>query len=207
MSGDVHVRFYESLGVQLPGATHLVAGFQHRKEAEQLLNELQERFSKFGLKLHPEKTRLIEFGRFAAQDRRSRGEGKPETFNFLGFTHHCGTDQRGKFTVVRKTMRQRMLKKLKAVNLELRRRMHQPVDEQGRYIRGLIWGHLNYYGVPLNSRAIRAFRTLVIRLWKKWLSRRSQRGHVSWDRMQRYIERWVPPAVICHPYPSARFGG
>jgi RNA-directed DNA polymerase len=188
-------------------ADDFVAGFQHRKEAEQLLEQLEERFSKFGLKLHPEKTRLIEFGRFAAQDRQSRGEGKPETFNFLGFTHHCGIDQRGKFTVVRKTMRQRMLKKLKAVNLELRRRMHQPVDEQGRYIRALIRGHLNYYGVPLNSRAIRAFRTVVIRLWKKWLSRRSQRGHVAWDRMQRYIDRWVPPAVICHPYPSARFGG
>jgi RNA-directed DNA polymerase len=188
-------------------ADDFVAGFQHRKEAEQLLEDLRERFSKFGLKLHPEKTRLIEFGRFASQDRQSRGEGKPETFNFLGFTHQCGTDQRGKFTVIRKTMRQRMLKKLKAVNLELRRRMHQPVDEQGRYIRALIRGHLNYYGVPLNSRAIRAFRTLVIRLWKKWLSRRSEKGYVTWDRMQRYIERWVPSAVICHPYPSARFGG
>jgi group II intron reverse transcriptase/maturase len=188
-------------------ADDFVAGFQHRREAEQLLNDLQERFTKFGLKLHPEKTRLIEFGRFAAQDRQSRGEGKPETFNFLGFTHHCGTDQRGKFTVVRKTMRSRMLKKLKAVNLELQRRMHQPVHEQGRYIQALIRGHLNYYGVPLNSRPIRAFRTLVIRLWKKWLSRRSEKGRVTWDRMQRYIERWVPPAVICHPYPSARFGG
>ncbi len=188
-------------------ADDFVAGFQHRKEAEQLLEDLRERFSKFGLKLHPEKTRLIEFGRFAAQDRQSRGQGKPETFNFLGFTHCCGADQRGKFTVIRKTMRQRMLKKLKEVNLELRQRMHQPVDEQGRYVQALIRGHLNYYGVPLNSRAIRAFRTLVVRLWKKWLSRRSQRGHVTWDRMQRYIDRWVPPAVICHPYPSVRFGG
>ncbi len=179
-------------------ADDFVAGFQHRKEAEQLLEDLRERFSKFGLKLHPEKTRLIEFGRFAAQDRQSRGQGKPETFNFLGFTHCCGADQRGKFTVIRKTMRQRMLKKLKEVNLELRQRMHQPVDEQGRYVQALIRGHLNYYGVPLNSRAIRAFRTLVVRLWKKWLSRRSQRGHVTWDRMQRYIDRWVPPAVICH---------
>jgi len=188
-------------------ADDFVVGFQHRKEAEQFLDELRERFDKFGLRLHPEKTRLIEFGRFATPDRKARGEGKPETFNFLGFTHCCGTDQRGKFTVVRKTMRQRMLKKLKDVNLELRRRMHQPVEEQGRYVQALVRGHLNYYGVPLNSRAIRAFRVLVIRLWKKWLSRRSQRGSVTWDRMQRYIERWVPPAVICHPYPSARFGG
>jgi hypothetical protein len=182
-------------------------GFQHRKEAEQFLEELRDRFAKFGLKLHPEKTRLIEFGRFAIENRQARSEGKPETFHFLGFTHCCGTDQRGKFTVIRKTMRQRMLKKLKEVNVELQRRMHQPVDEQGRYVQALVRGHVNYYGVPLNSRAIRAFRVLVIRLWKKWLSRRSQRGYVTWDRMTRYIERWVPPAVICHPYPSARFGG
>src|SRR5215831_15643306 len=188
-------------------ADDFIAGFQHRKEAERLLAELQERFTKFGLKLHPDKTRLIEFGRFAIEDRNSRGEGKPETFNFLGFTHCCGTDQREKFTVIRKTMRQRLLKKLKAVNLELRRRMHLPIPEQGSYVRAVIRGHLNYYGVPLNSRAIRAFRTMVIRLWKKWLSRRSQRGYLNWDRMQRYIDRWVPAAVICHPYPSARFGG
>ena len=188
-------------------ADDFVAGFQHRKEAERLLEELRERFAKFGLKLHPEKTRLIEFGRFAQENRRTRGEGKPETFNFLGFTHCCGTDQSGNFTVIRQTMRQRMLKQLKEVNLELRRRRHQPVDEQGRYVRALIGGHVRYYGVPFNSRAIRAFRAMVIRLWKKWLGRRSQKGYLTWDRMQRYIDRWVPPAVICHPYPSVRFGG
>ncbi len=188
-------------------ADDFVAGFQHRKEAEQRLEDWRERFSKFGLKLHSEKTRLIEFGRFAAPDRKARGQGKPETCNFLGFTHGCGTDQRGKFTVIGKTMRQRMLKKLKEVNLELRRRMHQAVDEPGRYVQALVGGHVRYFGVPLNRRAIRVFRTVVIRLWKKWLSRRSQRGTVWWDRMQRYIDRWVPPAVICHPYPSARFGG
>lgn len=188
-------------------ADDFVAGFQHRKEAERLLNELRERFAQFGLKLHPEKTRLIEFGRFATENRKARGEGKPETFNFLGFTHCCGTDQGGKFTVIRKTMRQRLLKKLKEVNLELRRRRHQPVDEQGRYVRALIHGHVNYYGVPFNSRSIRAFRAMVIRLWKKWLSRRSQKGYLTWDRMTCYIDRWAPPAVICHPYPSARFGG
>jgi len=188
-------------------ADDFVVGFQHRKEAEQFMGELRERVAKFGLTLHPEKTRLIEFGRFAVQDRQVRGEGKPETFNFLGFTHYCGTDQSGKFTVIRKTMRQKMLKKLKEVNLELQRRRPQPVDEQGRYVQALIRGHLRYYGVPFNSHAIRAFRVLVIRLWKKWLSRRSQKGYVNWDRMQCYIERWVPAAVICHPYPSARFGG
>ena len=188
-------------------ADDFVVGFQHRKEAEQFLDELGERFAKFGLTLHPEKTRLIEFGRFATQNRKARDEGKPETFNFLGFTHCCGTTRKGKFTVIRKTMRQRMLKKLKEVNLELQRRRHQPVDEQGRYVQAVIRGHVNYYGVPLNSRAIGAFRFTVIRLWQKWLSRRSQHAHVSWDRMKRYIVRWVPPAVICHPYPSVRFGG
>jgi RNA-directed DNA polymerase len=186
-------------------ADDFVAGFQHRKEAERLLEELRERLTRFGLKLHPDKTRLIEFGRFAKQDRQRRGDGKPETFNFLGFTHYCGTDLKGKFTVIRKTMRQRLLKKLKAVNLELQRRRHQPVDEQGHYVHAVIGGHVRYFGVPFNSRAIRAFRTLVIRFWKKWLSRRSQRGYLTWDRMRWYIARWVPPAVTCHPYPSVRF--
>ena len=141
------------------------------------------------------------------QDRKARGEGKPETFNFLGFTHCCGSTGKGRFTVIRQTMRQRMLKKLKAVNLELQQRRHQPVPEQGSYIYALVRGHVNYYGVPFNSRAIRAFRFTVIRLWYKWLNRRSQRPSVTWDRMQRFIDRWVPPAIVCHPYPSARFGG
>jgi RNA-directed DNA polymerase len=175
--------------------------------AEQLLVELRERFAQFGLSLHPEKTRLIEFGRRAMQDRKARGKGNLETFNFLGFTHCCGNTSGRRFTVIRKTMRQRMLKKLKAVNLELQQRRHQPVPEQGRYIDALVRGHVNYYGVPFNSRAIGAFRAMVIRLWYKWLNRRSQRPSVTWDRMQRFIARWVPPAIICHPYPSVRFGG
>ena len=188
-------------------ADDFVVGFQHRKEAEQFLAELGERIAKFGLKLHPDKTRLIEFGRFATANRQGRGRGKPETFNFLGFTHYCGTNGNGKFTVVRKTMRARMLKKLKEVNVELRRRRHESIDEQGRYVQALIRGHVQYYGVPFNSRAIGAFRYQVIRLWHKWLSRRSHRAYVDWDRMQRYINRWVPAAVICHPFPSLRFDG
>ena len=188
-------------------ADDFVVGFQHRKEAEQFLAGLRERLSKFGLNLHPEKTRLIEFGRFAIEDRKTRGDGKPETFHFLGFTHCCGTTRNGKFTVIRRTMRQRMLKKLKAVHIELQQRRHQPLDEQGRYVQAVVRGHLHYYGVPGNSRAIGAFRTLVIRLWHKWLNRRSQRSSLRWDRMQRYIARWVPPAIICRPYPSVRFGG
>jgi len=188
-------------------ADDFVVGFEHRKEADQFLAELRARLAKFGLNLHPEKTRLLEFGRFAVANRKARGEGKPETFAFLGFTHYCGTTRNGKFTVIRKTMRQRMLKKLKEVNLELRQRRHQPVDVQGCYVQAVIRGHVNYYGVPLNSRAIETFRFMVIRLWYKWLNRRSQRPSVVWDRMQRYIARWVPPALICHPYPSVRFGG
>jgi RNA-directed DNA polymerase len=188
-------------------ADDFIVGFQHRKDAEQFLKDLRERLSRFGLKLHPEKTRLIEFGRFAISNRQNRGQGKPETFNFLGFTHCCGSNGRGMFAVIRKTMRLRMLKKLKEVNIELRLRRHAPVDEQGRYVQAVVRGHVNYYGVPFNSRAIRAFRFMVIRLWYKWLNRRSQRPSVTWDRLQRFIARWVPPAVICHSYPSARFGG
>ncbi len=174
-------------------ADDFVVGFQHRKEAEQLLEQLRERLTKFGLKLHPEKTRLIEFGRFAKAE--SASSRRRETGDIqLSWVHALLRDStwKGKFTVIRKTMRQRMLKKLKAVNLELQQRRHQPVEEQGRYVQAVIGGHVRYYGVPFNSRAIRAFRILVVRLWQKWLSRRSQKGYLSWDRMQRYIARWVP---------------
>jgi len=188
-------------------ADDFIVGFQHRKEADRFLTELRERLAQFGLKLHPEKTRLIEFGRFATANRQARGEGKPETFNFLGFTHYCGVTGNGKFTVIRKTMRQRMLSKLKAVNIELRKRRHQRIEEQGSYVTALIRGHVQYYGVPFNSRAIAVFRYTVVCLWHKWVNRRSQRRSVAWDRMQRLIARWVPPAIICHPYPSVRFGG
>jgi group II intron reverse transcriptase/maturase len=188
-------------------ADDFVVGFQHRKEAEQFWRELGERLTKFGLKLHPEKTRLIEFGRFAMENRKARSEGKPETFNFLGFTHCCGQTRQGKFTVIRKTMRQRMLKKLKALSEELRRRRHEPIPVQGGYVRAVVQGHINYYGVPFNSPALHAFRHQVIRRWHQWLSRRSQRAYVTWERMKRYTARWIPPAVVVHPYPAARFGG
>jgi RNA-directed DNA polymerase len=187
-------------------ADDFVVGFQHRKEAERFWKELSERFAKFGLKLHPEKTRLIEFGRFAMQNRKARGQGKPETFNFLGFTHSCGLTRGGKFTVIRKTMRQRMLKKLKAVSEALRRRRHEPLPDQGRYVRAVVQGHIHYFGVPFNSPALHAFRHQVIRRWRQWLNRRSQRAYVTWERMKRYTARWVPPALVVHPYPAARFG-
>lgn len=185
-------------------ADDFVVGFQHRDEADRFLAELRERFAKFGLELHPDKTRLIEFGRFAAQSREKRGVTKPETFNFLGFTHICGKTRKGKFTVLRQTMRKKWQAKLKELNIELRRRMHNPVPEQGTYLRSVVTGHVRYYGVPSNSAAIGAFREKVSRLWFKVLRRRSQKHSLTWDRMKRLIARYIPPARICHPYPSTR---
>jgi RNA-directed DNA polymerase len=186
-------------------ADDFVAGFEYRKDAEQFLAELRERFARFGLTLHPEKTRLIEFGRHAAAHRRARGEGKPESFNFLGFTHHCATTRKGGFTVLRRTMRTRMRAKLQAVKLELRRRMHRPVPELGAYVRSVVAGHVRYYGVPMNGPPLYGFVHAVTRVWRQTLARRSQR-HLSWQRMRRYVARWVPPVRICHPYPLVRFG-
>jgi group II intron reverse transcriptase/maturase len=186
-------------------ADDFVVGFEHRDDAEQFLTELRERFARFGLTLHPDKTRLIEFGRHAAAHRRARGEGKPESFNFLGFTHSCATTRKGGFTVLRRTMRTRMQAKLKAVKIELRRRMHQPLAELGAYVRAVVTGHVRYYGVPMNFPSLFAFARGVSRHWWRTLQRRSQR-HLPWHRMRRYIHRWVPPVRICHPYPLVRFG-
>lgn len=185
-------------------ADDFVMGFQHRYEAHQFLGELRERLAKFGLELHPDKTRLIRFGRFAAQNRKERGERKPETFDFLGFTHICGTTRRGKFTVLRQTMRKKWQAKLKEVYIELRRRMHNPVPEQGAYLRSVVAGHMRYYGVPMNSAAIGAFREKVCRLWMKVLKRRSDKHSLTWDRMKRLIARYIPDTRICHPHPSER---
>ena len=169
-----------------------VVGFQRREEAGQYLAELRARLERFGLALHADKTRLIEFGRFAARTRANRGEGKPETFHFLGFTHFCAKTREGWFTVRRKTMRQRWQAKLREVAAELRRRMHQAVPEQGRYVQAVVRGHANYYGVPGNSRAISSFRLRVIRIWRRLLSRRSQKARLSWKRMAQLVRRWVP---------------
>jgi group II intron reverse transcriptase/maturase len=187
-------------------ADDFVAGFEHRREAERFLAELRERFARFGLVLHPDKTRIVEFGRYAAKNRRGRGGGKPETFNFLGFTHSCGKTRKGWFTVLRQTMRQRWQAKLRALKDELRRRMHTPIPEQGAYLRSVLLGHFRYYGVPLNGPALCAFRAAVVRLWQTVLSRRSQGHHLPWRRMRRYIARWLPTASICHPYPLVRLG-
>src|SRR5213594_33492 len=187
-------------------ADDFVVGFEHREEAEQFLTELRERFAKFGLTLHPDKTRLIEFGRFAVANRRGRGDGRPETFNFLGFTHSCGKTRKGWFTVLRQTVRQRWQAKLKAVKAELRRRLHEPLSAVGAYLRSVVAGHVRYYGVPMNGSSIGAFRSAIGRLWWRALKRRSQSHHLPWGRMRRYIDRWLPPAHICHPYPLVRLG-
>lgn len=185
-------------------ADDMVLGFQKKAEAVRFRRELEARMRKFHLELHPEKTRLVEFGRYAAQSRRERGEGKPETFNFLGFTHICGTNRRGRFTVQRQTIRKRMQAKLKAIAIQLRRRMHDPLEEVGPWLRAVVGGHFRYYGVPSNSTALQNFRHRVSHLWRKILGRRSQGGYVTWKRMQRLIDRWLPSARICHPYPSRR---
>ena len=158
MSGDVHVRFCERLGVQFPRATHLVLGFQVKSDAERFWVELAERFRKFRLDLHPEKTRLLEFGPYAADNRHRRGEGKPETFNFLGFTHICGKKRsNGRFTVLRQTIRKRLPAKLSAVKAELTRRMHDPIPAVGSWLRSVVGGHIRYYGVPMNTHALPVF--------------------------------------------------
>jgi len=187
-------------------ADDFVAGFEHRHEAERFLTELRERFARFGLELHAGKTRLIEFGRFAAENRQRRGGGKPETFDFLGFTHICGKTRRGKFTVIRQTMSKKLRAKLKEVKAELRRRRHNPIPEQGAYLRAVVGGHVRYYGVPMNNRAIAVFRLAVGRMWCDSLRRRSQKHRLPWERMERYVNRWLPPARICHPYPLQKFG-
>ena len=187
-------------------ADDFVVGFQHRCEAEQFLDALRSRFTQFGLELHPDKTRLIRYGRFAARQRQARGEGKPETFNFLGFTHCCAKTRRGGFMVLRQTMRTRLQAKLKAVKAELRQRMHLPVPEQGAYLRSVVAGHVRYYGVPSNGPSIGIFRRQVAWLWWRTLKRRSQSHHLPARRMALYVHRWLPPARICHPQPLVRLG-
>jgi hypothetical protein len=158
----------------------------------------------FGLKLHPDKTRLIEFGRFARENRRRKGQGKPQTFDFLGFTHCCGKTRKGHFTVLRLTSAKRLRAKLQAVKLELRRRMHRPIPEQGRYLNAVVAGHGRYFGVPNNGARLRQFGHQVERLWHRTLCRRSQTHHLPWRRMHRLIARWMPRLHICHPYPNQR---
>jgi RNA-directed DNA polymerase len=185
-------------------ADDFVVGFQHQPEAERFHHELRERFVQFKLKLHPEKTRLIEFGRFAIQRRERRGQGKPETFNFLGFTHICGQKRsNGMFTVLRRTMSKRKRGKLKAVKVELRKRMHQPVAEVGKWLRSVIEGHNRYYGVPSNLPSLSSFRYHVGRYWYRTLKRRSQKP-LTWERMYGLLNCWLPWPKLYHSYPQRR---
>jgi RNA-directed DNA polymerase len=187
-------------------ADDAVLGFEHRAEAEVFLEELRERMRKFGLELHPEKTRLIEFGRYAEQNRERRGEGKPETFDFLGFTHICGKTWKGNwFTIRRQTVKKRMRGKLQAVKQELRKRWHKRVAENGEWLRSVVQGYFNYHAVPGNFEALRIFRREVARMWLTALRRRSQRDRRTWTRLQPIIERYLPKPRILHPLPVVRF--
>ncbi|MEO8899877.1 MAG: group II intron reverse transcriptase/maturase [Candidatus Dormibacter sp.] len=182
-----------------------VAGFEHQGDAEQFLVDLRERLARFALELHTQKTRLIEFGRFAAKDRAARGLGKPETFDFLGFTHICGKTRAGQFKLQRITMSKRMRAKLHQVKYRLQRSRHLPIPVQGRWLRSVVRGHFAYYAVPGNGRALGSFRYHVGRHWHRALRRRSQRHRLTWDRMNRLIATWLPPTRISHPYPDVRF--
>jgi len=184
-------------------ADDFVVGFQSHEDAERFQVELRERFAKFNLELHADKTRLIEFGRFAAGDRQQRGEGKPESFDFLGFTHSCGKDRRGRFIVLRQTIRKRKMAKLRELRTELRRRMHLSVKEVGRWLRAVVNGHYRYYAVPRNYRSLNTFRYELIRSWYRTLLRRSQRSRITWKRMDQLVRRWLPAPRILHPHPEA----
>jgi len=189
-------------------ADDFVIGFQHEYEAKACLEELHARFAKFGLKLHDGKTRLIEFGRYAAQRREGRGEDRPESFDFLGFTHVCQKTQKdGWFTIHRYTIAKRMRATLQAIKAKLRKRMHRPLGETGRWLKRVVQGWLNYHAVPSNSRRIRRFVDEVGRIWLRLIRRRSQRGRSrwTWERMCRLVRKHLPLPRIIHPYPHQRF--
>jgi RNA-directed DNA polymerase len=186
-------------------ADDFVVGFEDEQDARQFLEELRERFARFGLELHPDKTRLLEFGRHAAWKRRKRGAGKPETFDFLGFTHICATNRAGRFWIKRITIAKRMRAKLAEIKIELKRRWHHPIPEQGQWLAGVLRGHFAYYAVPGNSDAVNDLRFQAIRLWRKRLRRRSQRARLNWVRMKRIANRWLPRPRVMHPFPEVRF--
>jgi RNA-directed DNA polymerase len=186
-------------------ADDLVVGFEQREDAERFLGEFQERLAGFALELHPEKTRLIEFGRFAQVNRQQRGEGKPEAFTFLGFTHYCSTDTKGHFAVRRRTVPQRMRTTLHAIKAKLRQRMHEPVNAVGVWLKRVVSGYYRYHGLPDNQRALWRFRDRLCDLWRSMLGRRSQRSRPSWKRIRPTFERWIPRPEILHPYPGVLF--
>jgi group II intron reverse transcriptase/maturase len=186
-------------------ADDLVVGFQHETDAVRFRTELQQRLERFALALHPEKTRLIRFGRFAARDRRANGESKPETFDFLGFTHICGKTRAGKFLLARRTSKKRMRAKLKTIREGLLRQRHLPVQAQGQKLEAVVRGYFAYHAVPTNMHRLASFRTEVLRAWRHALRRRGQRSPVTWQRLSRLGRRWLPTPRVLHPYPCDRF--
>ena len=187
-------------------ADDAVLGFQHREDADRFLKHLRERLRKFAMELHPDKTRLIEFGRFAAERRKKRGEGKPETFNFLGFTHISGRSrQTGYFTVLRKTIGKRMAAKLNEIGQKLRKRMHDSIPDTGKWLAGVVRGYYQYHAVPENGERLKAFRNDVLRMWRRQLNRRSQRSHWTWKRFLERLGPLIPEVEIVHPWPTERF--
>lgn len=186
-------------------ADDFVVGFQHKADAEQFLADLRARLEAYRLELHPEKTRLIEFGRYAREKRRRRGEGKPETFDFLGFTHICSVTRTGNFKLLRQTQRARLQRSLDRVKAEIKHRRHWPVDVVGKWLGQVLRGHLQYYSVPSNGPALSGYRNALLRCWYRTLRSRSGRDHTSWRDIWRYVARWLPPIQILHPYPSDRF--
>jgi group II intron reverse transcriptase/maturase len=186
-------------------ADDLVVGFEHRDEAKRFLEEFQERLSKFGLELNADKTRLIEFGRFARNNREKRGEGEPENFTFLGFTHQCGTNSRGNFVIWRRTARKRLEAKLQQVKQTLRERMHEPVPKVGEWLRRVVQGYYLYHAVPGNWASLSRFRERIGWYWRRVLERRSQKGKLNAERVKRLFDRWLPRPRLVHPYPDVRF--
>ena len=186
-------------------ADDIIVGFEHETDARRFLDAMRERLGKFALSLHPDKTRLIEFGRYAADRRARRGLGKPESFSFLGFTFICGKSRQGIFQLKRKTRRDRMRAKLRAIKQEMRRRMHQPIPLQGKWLQQVVSGYFNYHAVPTNSRALHAFRHFVAELWQRSLRRRSQKHSMTWERITQLANDWLPKPRILHPWPERRF--
>jgi RNA-directed DNA polymerase len=182
-----------------------IAGFQYQTDADRFLENLRERLAKFGLELHPDKTRRIEFGRFAEENRKCRGEGKPETFDFLGFTHISGKNSLGRFAVRRKTIGKRMRGKLRRIKAELHKRMHDPLSQTGQWLKSIVQGHFNYYAVPGNTASLSLFRHWLLVHWWHSVRRRSQQHRISWTRMLALATRWLPAPKVLHPYPDARF--
>jgi group II intron reverse transcriptase/maturase len=194
-SGDVvMVRF----------ADDMVLGFQYKHEAMRFLEDLKSRFRKFNLEVNTEKTSLLEFGRYAVERRKERGEGKPDTFDFLGFTHICSKSRRGKFTVLRKTSAKKLRNKLAELKKTMRERLHWSIPDLGKWLKSVIVGHCRYYGVPWNGKSLTRFRSEIIRMWCKSLRRRSQKHRITWERMNRIAKKWLPSPFICHPYPLQR---